>query len=64
MVDLYGLHIAVVFLWRFIIRPRVVPLLFGMLYSLIASYVTRKKNFTRALFPQCLFTVTTNGLSE
>ena len=26
MVDLYGLYIAVVFLWQFIIRPRVVPL--------------------------------------
>ena len=50
MVDLYGLYIAVVFfLWRFIIRPRVVPLLFGTSYSLVAS---------------CLFTVTINGLSE
>ena len=50
MVDLYGLYIAVVFfLWRFIIRPRVVPLLFGTSYSLVASCVTRKKNFTRAL---------------
>ena len=64
MVDLYGLYIAVVFLWRFIIRPRVVPLLFGMSYSLIASCVTRKKNCTRALFPRCLFTVTIIGLSE
>ena len=64
MVDLYGLYIAVVFLWRFIIRPRIVPPLFGTSYSLIASCVTRKKNFTRALFPRCLFTVTINGLSE
>ena len=64
MVDLYGLYIAVVFLWRFIIRPRVVPLLFGTSYSLIASCVTRKKNFTRALFPRCLFTVMINRLSE
>ena len=64
MVDLYGLYIAVVFLWRFIIRPRVVPLLFGMSYSLIASCVTHKKNFTRALFSRCSFTVTINGLSE
>ena len=30
----------------------------------IASCVTRKKNFTRASFPRCLFTVTINGLSE
>ena len=52
------------FLWRFIIRPRVVPLLFGTSYSLVASCVTRKKNFTRALFPRCSFTVTINGLSE
>ena len=51
MVDLYGLYIAVVFfLWRLIIRPRVVPLLFGTSYSLVASCVTRKKNFTQALF--------------
>ena len=64
MVDLYGLYIAVVFLWRFIIRPRVLPLLFGTSYSLIASCVTHKKHFTRALFPRCLFTVTINGLSE
>ena len=64
MVDLYGLYIAIVFLWRFIIRPWVVPLLFGTLYSLIALCVTRKKNFTQALFPRCLFTVTINGLSE
>ena len=61
MVDLYGLYIAVVFLWRFIIRPRVVPLLFGTSYSLIAWCVT---HITRALFPRCLFTVTINGLSE
>ena len=64
MVDLYGLYIAVVFMWQFIIRLRVVPLLFGTSYSLIASCLTRKKNFTRALFPRCLFTVTINGLSE
>ena len=51
-------------LWRFIIRPRVVPLSFGPSYLLIASCVTRMKNFTRALFPQGLFTVTINGLSE
>ena len=34
IVDLYGLYIAVVLLWRFIIRPLVVPLLFGTSYSL------------------------------
>ena len=62
MVYLYSLYMAVVFLWRFIIRPREVPLLFGTSYSLIAWCVTRKKNFTRALL--CLFTVTINGLSE
>ena len=30
----------------------------------IESCVTGKKNFTRALFPRCLFTITINGLSE
>ena len=64
MVDLYGLYIAVVVLWWFIIRPRVVLLSLGTSYSLIASCVTRKKNFTQALFPRGLFTVTINGLSK
>ena len=65
MVDLYGLYIAVVLLWRFIIRPRVVPLSLGTSYSLnIASCVKRKRNFARVLFPRGLFTVTINGLSE
>ena len=52
MVDLYGLNIAVVFLWWFIIRPRVVPLSLDTSYLLIASCVTRKKNFTQVLFPE------------
>ena len=61
MVDLHGHYIAVVFLWRFTIRPRVAPLSLGMLYSLIALCVTRKINFMQAIFN---FMVTINGLSE
>ena len=52
------------FLWRF--RLRVVPLALslGTSYSVSASCVTRKKNFSRAFFPRGLLRVTINGLSE
>ena len=57
MVNLYGLYVAVVLLWRF--RLQVVPLSLGTSYSLSASCVTRKKiSRKRAV------TVTINGLTE
>ena len=46
MVNLYGLYVAVVLLWRF--RLQVVPLSLGTSYSLSASCVTSQKNFTQA----------------
>ena len=66
MVNLYGLYMAVVFLWRF--RLRLTPLSLDTLHLVSASCVTRKKCFTRAFFfsrgQVLILTVTINGLSE